>query len=157
MLNDKVKVKGEEQSLIIKPGEFGRQPGWPRRSKFPRPSDLPSDGHRCLKRILPGADSGLASSLFRASRCCCPAFTSEPAHQIYTAASDPPSRLLPLSSSLFIAPSRSHPLPPALPLRPSRADGRGRSHRRPAPGRRRLPHGRSGSVRATLPQGKNIA
>ena len=120
--------------------------------QFPCPLDLPSDGHRCLKQILPKADSGPASSLFRASLYCCPAFTSEPAHRIYTAASDPPSRLLPLSSSLFIAPSRSRPLPPALPLRPNRADGRDRDRHRPTPARWCIPHGGSGSVRPTLPR-----
>ena len=91
--------------------------------QFPRPSDLPSDGHRCLKRILTGADSGPASSLFRASLSCCPAFTSEPAHRIYTTASDSPSRLLPLSSSLFATPSRS----------PSPSQSRWRSRAPPPP------------------------
>ena len=120
------------------PSSVGSSIGWP----------------RCLKRILTGADSGSASSLFRASLCCCPAFTWEAAHRIYTAAFDSPSRLLPLSSSLFAAPSHSRSLPPALPLRPNRADGRGRGrrHHRPAPGRRRIPHGGSGSVRPTLPR-----
>jgi len=140
------------ESTLIMPVCFGQLSWWPRRPQFPCPSDLPSDGHRCLKRILPGADSGPASSLFRASLCCCPAFTWEAAHRIYTAAFDSPSRLLPLSSSLFAAPSHSRSLPPALPLRPNRADGRGRGHHRPAPAQRRLPQGRSGSVRATLPR-----